>query len=616
MQGSHFAHFYNGPSEELESIPSHVIFLFDLSSSMSGDKLNTAKQVFSSLIQSMTERDYFNLALFNGKYGDFPRDWHPVAENFEQIYNKEQHLMEAFPCTESNVKAVLDLMSTLENDRSSNLTTNYLANAFEHIVQLSKQIWVADAMPENVVSRIIILTDGGKPGTDNNDINSAILRSNMSPKMPIMAIGIGFEANMELLENIAVNYGDLAENIIEDVQVEDQLEAIRKHMQDVILKNVQLRYLGENGEAIGNLTKSHFRFFSRGSSAVVAGQVGKLQKLSTIEITAQSSEGEYTKRIPFVAGPQHLGCKAEATLCTQPGFEGQCVTLVDSHTKLVKLNLFKKAESVKIGGTCAWLMCTKANFKGHNVILLPGNYEVLPGNLYKNIASLKVTENVVSNTKEMAKNKKYPIQRLWAYLKVQNSIKAKTLEPLEVQSAYVAAMKQNFLTPYTDIHLEDDASETSIVENRVVTYDDLSPVFFEVDDPDYDKQLEALMECQKPIQCKDNFHYEIRQEQLQALQSTSQTEEQPCSGSLSVFTRPFFEGDGLVVEDSLKQIYHSINGQRMRSLVSNGNCCWLLFNHRRFAGNVDKICGDAELPLRKSSIGSIKKIGQQPPDTP
>jgi hypothetical protein len=30
----------------------------------------------------------------------------------------------------------------------------------------------------------------------------------------------------------------------------------------------------------------------------------------------------------------------------------------------------------------------------------------------------------------------------------------------------------------------------------------------------------------------------------------------------------------------------------MRSLKSEGDCCWLLFDHRFFAGDVERVCGD------------------------
>jgi len=36
----------------------------------------------------------------------------------------------------------------------------------------------------------------------------------------------------------------------------------------------------------------------------------------------------------------------------------------------------------------------------------------------------------------------------------------------------------------------------------------------------------------------------------------------------------------------------------MRSLSTEGSCCWLLFDHRFFAGEVEKVCGDTKLVIK------------------
>ena len=48
---------------------------------------------------------------------------------------------------------------------------------------------------------------------------------------------------------------------------------------------------------------------------------------------------------------------------------------------------------------------------------------------------------------------------------------------------------------------------------------------------------------------------------------------------------------------------------QMRSLKSEGDCCWLLFDHRFFAGDVERVCGEESQEVRRKNIGSIKKIG-------
>ncbi len=87
-----------------------------------------------------------------------------------------------------------------------------------------------------------------------------------------------------------------------------------------------------------------------------------------------------------------------------------------------------------------------------------------------------------------------------------------------------------------------------------------------------------------------------------------------CSSTLTLFTKPDFGGEFLEVTSSVHQLYHSSVSQRMRSLRAEGDCCWLLFDRRFFAGNVEKVCGPTyEQGLRLTNVGSAKRISPPPP---
>ena len=63
-----FVHFYKGPTELLEPMYSHIVFLLDLSTSMAGQKLSMAKETLILLLEDLTERDNFSIVLFNQKW--------------------------------------------------------------------------------------------------------------------------------------------------------------------------------------------------------------------------------------------------------------------------------------------------------------------------------------------------------------------------------------------------------------------------------------------------------------------------------------------------------------------------------------------------------------------
>ena len=601
FQDDYFAHFYDGPQETLEDMSSHAMFLID--ASLSETKLKLAKEVFVSLLQNMTETesDYFNIILFNGRYGETPMHWHPNEEIMQGYVNKEDTVYEAFPVNQDNIDLAVEFVSNMQNDGVNNTEENsYLDVAFEHAADLSENI----GLSENVVSKVVIITNGM---TDPNDVAGDISHMNLYYKLPILALGIGFDANMDALSALASGASDVAENIIDDMEVEEQLGNIKKHLHGTILKNLQITYQDMDGQEI-DATQNIFKSFSRGSTFVVVGKLKPSQMLKTISITGQGLNGDYVQETEFTQTARHLGCgDAQAILCTEPGFQGECITITNSQDNLNNLEFKRKAVSAKIEGSCSWHAFTKTKYRGDSHILQPGAHEVLHGALFKRISSLKVTPK---NEPKMAAKEINPdanfLARMWASLKVRDSTMNADLTeiPQLIQSAYEASKLNNFLTPYTDLYLNDD-------EDDVVTYEDLNPVFFQIDDQDHMKKFENLKQCQKPVECKDNFHFEKSVDNDSASAGQGQT----CTGTLTLYSRPHFEGDNLIVDSSLSQIYHNTNGQRIRSLKTTGNCCWLLFDHRLFAGNVDKICGNADYPVRKGITGSVKRIGIQSPDS-
>ena len=63
-----FVHFYKGPTEILEPIASHTMFLIDLSRSMAGSKLIMAKESLILLLEDLNEKDYFKIIFFSEKW--------------------------------------------------------------------------------------------------------------------------------------------------------------------------------------------------------------------------------------------------------------------------------------------------------------------------------------------------------------------------------------------------------------------------------------------------------------------------------------------------------------------------------------------------------------------
>jgi len=401
---------------------------------------------------------------------------------------------------------------------------------------------------------------------------------------PLTIIGVG-EANMDFLNELGA-YSEVfvIENVVEGVSVPDQLAmTVQKHLKNVILKDIHLRYFSGDTEIV--TTQNQINFWEenhQGSTFLIAGRFLQTS-LTSIEINAKSSDGEYKKTLPFQPGPLNWGCIAFAEFCTDTNFKGDCQIYNDSQKDL---GVFaQKAVSANINGTCAWQVFTEAQYEGQSVTLdAPGDFEILDRfgdtSLYKTISSLKVRPQ--SNV----------ARKIWAYLTIQDAIKDDQTNNSKM--AYEASLEQNFLTPYTDAIFgaeEDDQTDV----NMVVTYGNLVPYFFQVND--------TIMD----LNCTNNFHFAI------AESTQSKTKNNECTGSLTLYQKAQFQGDKLEVDKSIRQVTHSTEGRSIGSYQSTGNCCWKLYYDINFTGKVKEICGDSNQRVNKNhNIGSIKLIEPQP----
>ena len=550
-----------------------------------GQKLTMAKESLVLLLRDLTEKDYFNIVLF---FNEKSIDWHPLPQQYEKLKNgQELHLTETFRGNLENIDKAAAFISQLEvtEEESENEAGMDFKDVLEHSLKLQQQV---AGLPINIVSRVVLITDGGS----GNSIGQLDHDQRDLERLPALTVvGVG-EADIDFLQKLAMaNALDyVVENVIEGMPVEDQLATtVKKHLKDVLLKNISLRYFSADEDEIVT-TKNRLTYWERhrhnDSAFLVAGSLSQTASLAAIEINAHSALGEYKKRLPFRPGPKNLGCVAQAKFCTDAKFQGVCNVYNSSQHSLG--TFARKYFSANISGTCAWQVFPKANYEGQSVILPAlGSFEILQlGDtiLYNTISSLQVRPS--SNL----------ARKIWAYLTVQDAIMSGESEVLNL--AYNASVEQNFLTPFTDALFDD------IGGKKVVTYTNLAPVFFQVNGT-------GILDCEKPEEnCTNNFHFILANPR-----NSNETSQIPadCTGSLSLFQIAQFEGDRLEVKESMKKVYHSTAGMRIRSYQSTGNCCWQLYNNVFFTGKVKEICGDTDQLVNKNhNIGSIKIIGQQP----
>jgi hypothetical protein len=389
-----FAHFYHGPStlSDFHVIPMHVILVLDVGRSMAGPKLSHAKDLIHIIINLLDENFLLNIIVFNENI----TLWRPPN------LAADDH---AHPCTNEILEAAFEFLDTIVVD-SKNVSD--LTGAVVQAIELDHKVGLSGVLPENALTTIVLITDG-RSGRCNQNIQKKIVqtihRANRFQQIPIFTLGVGFDTNMDLLEEISHRTpGGVAENCKEDFHATSQVSALRLHLKDVILKNVHFNYAGKEFHK-NTLTKNRFKFFHLGSAVVVAGKYDPAFP-PRVTISGESVKGYYQETFDERIFGSKKVCQGAVTLCSEVRFRGECIILSGSRPSLKDKGFSNRAASIKIVGDCAWIVCELKNYRGFNLTLLPGSYESLP-DMHRRISSLKkisikevesISEELTSNT--------------------------------------------------------------------------------------------------------------------------------------------------------------------------------------------------------------------------
>ena len=256
----YFANFYHGPStlSEFHVIPMHVVLAVDVGKSMAGPKLTRAKDLAHVIMNLFDDNFLLNLIVFNENVTLWRSISVPADAN-------------AVQCNHEVIAEVLEFIDSLE---ISSRNVSDMTGAVVQAIDLDHKVRTSGVLPENSLSTIILITDG-RSGRCNQTIQrkivQAIHKANRVRQVPIFSLGVGFDTNMDLLEEISHRTpGGVAENCREDVHAVSRISALRFHLKDVILKNLQFKYAGKEFNK-NNLTKNKFKFFHLGSAGNKGG---------------------------------------------------------------------------------------------------------------------------------------------------------------------------------------------------------------------------------------------------------------------------------------------------------------------------------------------------------
>lgn len=187
--------------------PRDYIFVVDISGSMHGFPLDTAKTVLERLIGGLRPSDTFNVLLFSG--------------------SNKMLSPKSVPATRANIEQAL---STIKN---------YSGSGSTELIPALKRVY-AEPKEENVSRTVVVVTDGYV--TVEREAFE-LVRNNLS-KANVFAFGIGSSVNRSLMEGIARAGMGEPFIITDPIQAPEQAARFRRMVESPVLTNVKATFGG------------------------------------------------------------------------------------------------------------------------------------------------------------------------------------------------------------------------------------------------------------------------------------------------------------------------------------------------------------------------------------
>merc|ERR1711971_1501260 len=226
-----FVHYFS--PENLPTLAKHVIFVIDVSGSMSGRPIRQTKDALIMIFEELNPQDSFDFITFsNGA-----TIWKPSDESLKNCIDNGER---------SSKNCLAEMAQTKVFDLNADGGTN-INEALLEAIQLAG----STTSEKKLQKMIIFLTDGDPTSGETNleTIKENVKRANIEHKVPIYGLAFGNGADYNFIKEISSDSGAFAKKIYEAGTSFDQLENFSNEIADPKLHNVKFEYIA-NGKII------------------------------------------------------------------------------------------------------------------------------------------------------------------------------------------------------------------------------------------------------------------------------------------------------------------------------------------------------------------------------
>jgi uncharacterized protein YegL len=292
----YFVHFFS--PDKLETLPKHVIFILDVSGSMSGEKLQQTKDAMVTIFDELTEKDYFTVFTFSSGVTEWVQgqeinDDSKYNIQYDEPQSEESQKSHPYQGTKELKREALKYVLGLNAGGGTNINSAVLAGVRFAMMAAKAESY---SSRHNTKPMIILMTDG-QGSTSKEQIKKNVAEANNEIDIPIYGLAFGNGADFDLIKTLAVDNNAFARKIFEGSDAAIQLEKFYLQIASPKLSNVKIDYVGE-GLASDSVTKSKEVTYNGGNEIVVSGKIDpeQLENL-VITIAGEGISGPYIKKL-------------------------------------------------------------------------------------------------------------------------------------------------------------------------------------------------------------------------------------------------------------------------------------------------------------------------------
>ena len=202
------------PKQQLsddEIVPKDVTFVVDTSGSMNGEKMEKAKDALLLCVNSLEERDNFNVV-------GFSTDVNPLWSRVK-------------PATAKNIKKARKFIKSKLRAAGGTAINDALLEALKH-------------KPEEGRPYMVVFMTDGKPTVGPRDVNSIVnnVKSKLRKGTRVFSLGVGDRVNTKLLDSLSSRYSGVSEYIRPTEDIEIKMSSFYTKIASPVMADIELDF--------------------------------------------------------------------------------------------------------------------------------------------------------------------------------------------------------------------------------------------------------------------------------------------------------------------------------------------------------------------------------------